>query len=168
MIRFLLALMIFGFNALALANSGMSAPIAHVFSKKDNIFYVNSGKTIQLTKQGKNEMPVLSADGKKVYYLLRAERPTSSQVRVINIDGTDEHKVTDGNSFYVLQHGVKAGYLIVEKHKYFLTGGSYDFAWLVAPDGTETDPVAADMKSIYWDAIDPVQAREHYREGSIK
>ena len=137
----------------------VEAPVlsGRVFVKKNNIFYVNLGKTIQLTHKGKNRTPTLSPDGKKVYYLAMRNGSTPSQVRVVNIDRTDEHTVTAGESFCVIPHGGLAGYLIVEKHKYFLTGGSYDFVWLVTPEGMEQEPVASDMKSIYWDVIDPVQ-----------
>ena len=62
----------------------------------------------------------------------------------MNSDGRGERFLTDGNSLEVLQKsedGGYDGYLIVKKHKYFFEGGSYDWYWLLTPDGEEVGPL---------------------------
>ena len=69
---------------------------------------------------------------------------TSAAIHLMNSDGTEERSLTDGNSLEVLQEAEDRRYdgcLIVEKHKYFLEGGSYDWHWLLTPDGEEVGPV---------------------------
>ncbi|MEY4590739.1 MAG: hypothetical protein RL497_2815, partial [Pseudomonadota bacterium] len=39
------------------------------------------------------------------------------------------------------------GYLVVQKHKYFLSGGSYDFYWLVSAEGKEVAAVGTDEQT---------------------
>ena len=41
----------------------------------------------------------------------------------------------------VVQSGGHAGCLIVRKHKYFLGCGSYDWYWLIDPQGREIGPI---------------------------
>jgi hypothetical protein len=88
--------------------------------------------------------PQFSPDGKRIYFMSSAW-VTSAAIHVMNSDGTEERFLTDGNSLEVLQEtddGEYNGYLIVEKHKYFLGGGSYDWHWLVTPDGEEVGPIS--------------------------
>lgn len=89
--------------------------------------------------------PQYSPDGKRIYFMSSAW-VTSAAIHVMNSDGTEEQFLTDGNSLEVLQEGEYGdirceGYLIVEKHKYFIGGGSYDWHWLLTPDGEEVGPV---------------------------
>jgi len=88
--------------------------------------------------------PQSSPDGKRIYFMSSAW-VTSAAIHVMNSDGTEERFLTGGNSLEVLQEtddGEYNGYLIVEKHKYFLGGGSYDWHWLVTPDGEEVGPIS--------------------------
>jgi len=89
--------------------------------------------------------PRFSPDGKRIYFMSSAW-VTSAAIHVMNSDGTEEQFLTDGNSLEVLQEDEYGdirceGYLIVEKHKYFIGGGSYDWHWLLTPDGEEVGPV---------------------------
>ena len=89
--------------------------------------------------------PCFSPDGQKIYFMSSAWA-TSLAIHVMNSDGTEEQFLTSGDSLEVLQEGEYGdirceGYLIVEKHKYFLGGGSYDWHWLLSPDGKEVGPI---------------------------
>lgn len=39
------------------------------------------------------------------------------------------------------------GRLVVQKHKYFFGGGSYDWYWLVGPDGENPKPLGEDARN---------------------
>jgi hypothetical protein len=79
---------------------------------------------------------------------------TSCAVNVINVDGTGENFVTDGNSLYVIQSGELEGNLIIERHKYFRWGPAYDLAWMVSPDGKDIEPVGSDEDGVNWDLVE--------------
>ena len=94
-----------------------------------------------------------SPHGKKIYFITSAW-VTSGAVHCINIDGTEEHFVTDGNTLLVVDRGRYKGNLIVNKHKYFLLGGSYDWYWMVTPEGKEVGPVIDDdLNRIDWEFL---------------
>jgi Tol biopolymer transport system component len=95
-----------------------------------------------------------SPDGGTLYFLALAYE-TSCAVYGVDINTGDEKFVTDGNSLHVAMNGQYAGSLVVEKHKYFLGGPAYNFAWLVQPDGTEVGPVGESAADVNWDLIDP-------------
>jgi len=44
--------------------------------------------------------------------------------------------------FQVILGGEYAGCLLVNRHRYFLGGGSYDWVWLLTADGKEIGPVS--------------------------
>jgi len=85
-----------------------------------------------------------SPDSKKVYFISSAW-VTSGAVHCVNIDGSEEHFITPGNSLKVIDNGRYKGHLIIEQHRYFLVGGSYDWLWLYGPDGKEIDPIGPDL-----------------------
>ena len=94
-----------------------------------------------------------SPDGKKVYFISSAW-VTSGAVHSVNIDGTGEQFITDGNTLQVIDKGGAKGYLIIRRHKYFLTGGSYDWLWLVSPEGKEIGPLSDyNEDNIDWDFL---------------
>jgi len=49
--------------------------------------------------------------------------------------------VTGANGYEVIPSGKYKDHLIVGKHKYWLGAGSYDWWWLVTPEGEEVDPI---------------------------
>lgn len=78
--------------------------------------------------------PRFSLDGKAVYFL-SAAWVTSDAVHVVDLATHKQHFVTDGNSLALVPQGKYKGYLIVSKHKYHKSGGSYEDFWLVSPKG---------------------------------
>lgn len=84
--------------------------------------------------------PVLSIDGKRVFFLSSAWA-TSDAVHVADVATGAERYLIPGNSLDVLSAGRYAGHLMVNQHRYFLGGGSYDWTWLLTPDGSEVGPV---------------------------
>jgi hypothetical protein len=67
------------------------------------------------------------------------------------------HLITRGNSLEVIPVGKYKNYLIVQRHKYFLAGGSYDWYWLINSQGKEIDPIGEEdnvamFKEVYYEA----------------
>lgn len=77
-----------------------------------------------------------SADGKQLYFLTAAWA-TSNALHVLDLTSGKEHFVTDANDVLVIRKGRYANHLVVMKHKYLKQGGSYDYYWLITPEGKE-------------------------------
>lgn len=92
------------------------------------------------------QAPQFSPDGKTVFFM-SAAWATSSSVHKVDVASGKTSFVTDGNTLEVIPSGEHQGKLIVQKHKYFLAGGTYDWFWLVDPDGKEVGPIGEDVSS---------------------
>ena len=86
--------------------------------------------------------PQFSPNGRRIYFLSSAW-VTSEAVHVIDLESGHENYLCDGNSLEVIPRGKYAGYLIVNQHRYFLGGGSYDWFWLLTSEGKQIDPIAS-------------------------
>lgn len=93
-----------------------------------------------------------SPDSKRVYFITSAW-VTSGAVHGVNVDGTNEKFITGGSTLDVIYKGQYKGNLITNIHKYFLTGGSYDWWWVVTPDGEEVGPLGDDLDTVDWDFL---------------
>ncbi|KZL92373.1 cell wall-binding repeat-containing protein [Clostridium magnum] len=80
--------------------------------------------------------PQFSIDKKKIYFMSEAWA-TSASVHVVDIETKSEHFVCDGNYFKVIQNGPYAGNLIVNQHRYYEEGGSYNDYYIVSPEGEQ-------------------------------
>ena len=92
-----------------------------------------------------------SPDGRYVFFLTPAYA-TSGAVHVVDTTNGKEHFLMAGNSLEVVPAGEYRGCLLVEQHRYFLGGGSYDWIWPFKPDGKEIGPVGDDathFKELY-------------------
>ena len=87
-----------------------------------------------------------SADGRYVFFSTPAW-VVSGAVHVVDTTNAKEHFVCPGNGMEVLHSGQYRDYLLVEQHRYFLGGGSYDWWWLFSPDGKEVSPVGEDTSN---------------------
>lgn len=91
--------------------------------------------------------PIFSPDGRVVYFLSSAWA-TSGSVHAIDLANAKERFVTAGNSLDVIPAGRYAGDLIVNQHRYWLAGGSYDWFWLVSPTGEDRGPIGPDSSDV--------------------
>jgi hypothetical protein len=83
-----------------------------------------------------------SGDGKKLYFLAHAWA-TSAALHVVDIESKTRTFLLPANQLIsVLRSGDYADHIIVQQHRYFLGGGSYDWYWLFTPDGREVGPIA--------------------------
>jgi hypothetical protein len=98
-----------------------------------------AGRTPERTLAGLWDV-VFSPDSRTVYFLSPAWA-TSSAVHAVEVATGRERYVTPGNSLAVVPRGRYRGYLIVQQHRYFLGGGSYDWTWLLTPGGHDVGPI---------------------------
>lgn len=82
-----------------------------------------------------------SPDGQQLYYLSTGW-VTSHALHAVAVHTGERRYVCPGSSFEVLRDGTHGGHLIVEQHRYYPMGGSYDSPWLFTPDGKCLGPVA--------------------------
>jgi dipeptidyl aminopeptidase/acylaminoacyl peptidase len=89
-----------------------------------------------------------SPDGKHLYFV-SAAWATSGAVHVVDLATRKEHFFTDGSALEVVPNGDHKGSLLIQKHKYFIGGGTYDWFWLIKPDGKEVGPVGEDTDNFH-------------------
>ena len=87
-----------------------------------------------------------SSDGRLVYFVTEAYA-TSGAVHVVDTTKGKERFFVAGSTVEVVRHGEYRDCLLVEQHRYFIGGGSYDWIWLFRPDGKEVGPVGEDAES---------------------
>jgi dipeptidyl aminopeptidase/acylaminoacyl peptidase len=81
-----------------------------------------------------------SPDGRHLYFV-SASTATSGAVHVLDLPTKKERFFTDGSGLEVVPNGDYKGCLLIQKHKYLIGGGTYDWFWLVKADGKEVGPV---------------------------
>jgi Tol biopolymer transport system component len=86
------------------------------------------------------QSPEFSPDGDRIFFL-GGGWVTSSAVHVLDLNSGRVRFVCPGNSLEVIRNGQYRGHLIVSQHRYFMGGGSYDWLWLVSPDGRIVGPI---------------------------
>ncbi len=87
--------------------------------------------------------PVFTPDSKKVYFL-SAAWVTSNAVHSVDLATQRIGFIVAGNSLELAQSGKYSGDLIVQQHRYWLAGGSYDWFWLFEPSGQEVGAIGED------------------------
>ena len=87
-----------------------------------------------------------SPDGKLLYFVTPAWA-TSGAVHVVDTTNRKERYLFPGNNLKLVPSGEYKGCLLVQQHRYFVGGGSYDWFWLLRPDGKEVGPVGEDTSN---------------------
>jgi hypothetical protein len=72
---------------------------------------------------------------------------TSGAVHVVDTTNRKERYLFPGSDLKAVTSGEYKDCLLVQQHKYFVGGGSYDWFWLLRPDGKEVGPVGEDTSS---------------------
>ena len=87
-----------------------------------------------------------STNGKLLYFVTPAWA-TSGAVHVIDTTNRKERYLFPGNDLRVVTAGEYKDCLLVQQHRYFIGGGSYDWFWLLRTDGKEVGPVGEDTST---------------------
>ena len=87
-----------------------------------------------------------SSNGKLLFFVSPAWA-TSGAVHVVDTTNRKERYVFPGNDVKIVTSGEYKDCLLVQQHKYFVGGGSYDWFWLLRPDGKEVGPVGEDTEN---------------------
>ena len=87
-----------------------------------------------------------SNDGKLLYFVTPAWA-TSGAVHVVDTTNGKERYLFPGNDLKVVKSGEYKDCLLVQQHRYFVGSGSYDWYWLLRPDGKEVGPVGEDTSN---------------------
>ena len=87
-----------------------------------------------------------STNGKLLYFVTPA-CATSGAVHVVDTTTRKERYLFPGNDLKVVPAGEYKDCLLVQQHKYFVGGGSYNWFWLLRPDGKEVGPVGEDTET---------------------
>ena len=87
-----------------------------------------------------------SSDGRNVFFLTRAWA-TSGAVHVVDTTKAKERFVCPGSALEIVRSGEYRDCLLVQQHRYFIGGGSYDWFWLLRSDGKEIGAVGEDTEN---------------------
>lgn len=90
--------------------------------------------------------PQFSADGRNVFFVSDAWA-TSGAVHVVDTTNGKEHFVCAGGDLEVVPRGEYKDCLLVQQHRYFIGGGTYDWYWLFRSNGKEVGPVGEDTEN---------------------
>jgi dipeptidyl aminopeptidase/acylaminoacyl peptidase len=87
-----------------------------------------------------------STDGKLLYFVTPAWA-TSGAVHVVDTTNRKERYLFPGNDLKIVTSGEYKDCLLVQQHRYFIGGGSYDWYWLLKADGKEIGAVGEDTSN---------------------
>jgi dipeptidyl aminopeptidase/acylaminoacyl peptidase len=87
-----------------------------------------------------------STNGKLLYFVTPAWA-TSGAVHVVDTTNRKERYLFPGNNLKIVPAGEYKDCLLVQQHRYFVGSGSYDWFWLLRPDGKEVGPVGEDTSN---------------------
>lgn len=79
---------------------------------------------------------VFSNDGQKLFFITAAW-VTSGAIHEYDIVNKNQRYLFPGNSLYIIPQGKFKDYFIVNQHRYYQAGGSYDYYWLFDKNGNE-------------------------------
>ena len=87
-----------------------------------------------------------STNGKLLFFVTPAWA-TSGAVHVVDTTNRKEQYLFPGNDLKVVKSGEYKDCLLVQQHRYYVGGGSYDWYWLMRTDGKEVGPVGEDVSN---------------------
>ena len=120
--------------------------IYDIATKKERLLVANNFQCNNPKKQIIDPSGLTFSPDSKILYFITYAWTTSGALHSVNIDGTHLRYIAPANSLEVITKGRYKGYFIVSEHRYFIPpGGTYDWYWLVTPDGKDDGPLGEDV-----------------------
>ena len=88
-----------------------------------------------------------SPDGECLYFIASAWATSGALYKTDTRSGTTSLMFA-ANTVEVVMAGTYRNHLIIQQHRYFLAGGSYDWFWLFSPEGKEIGPVGKNREQV--------------------
>lgn len=114
-------------------------------TKKEKLLVKNNFECDKPKKQIVDPHDLLFSQDNKMLYFMTAAWTTSGAIHGVRVDNGKQRFIVDANEMKIVSKGDYKGYLIVNQHRYFIGGGSYDWYWLVSPEGKEEGPLGPDV-----------------------
>ncbi|HET6229789.1 MAG TPA: hypothetical protein VFE05_06885 [Longimicrobiaceae bacterium] len=89
--------------------------------------------------------PRFSPDGRRVYFSADGW-VTSGAIHAADVATGRTRYVAPGTLLGVVRGGSHAGQLVAAQHRYFAQGGSFDWAWLLTPQGADVAPIGEEVE----------------------
>ncbi|MCE3237996.1 MAG: hypothetical protein K0R24_977 [Gammaproteobacteria bacterium] len=135
-----------GCNGDTETNYGNQIWIYNLATRKEKLLVANNFQCNKPEKQIIDPSELTFSPDSKILYFLTSAWTTSGALHGVNIDGTHQRYIAPANSFEVITQGTYKGYFIVNEHRYFIPpGGTYDWYWLVSPDGKNEEPFGEEV-----------------------
>jgi len=127
-------------------NTGNQLWIYNIATKNERLLVANNFQCNKPEKQIIDPSELMFSPDSKILYFITSAWTTSDALHGVNIDGTHQHYIAPANSVEIITKGTYKGYFIINEHRYFLPpGGSYNWYWLVSPDGKDEGPLGEEV-----------------------
>lgn len=115
--------------------------ILDIKSKKERLLVKNNFACDKPMEMILDPHQLTFAPDSKTLYFLTYAWTTSNALHAVKLSDSTQHYILPANSLAVVQDGDYKGDLIINQHRYFISGGSYDWYWLFTPEGKEIGPL---------------------------
>lgn len=116
-----------------------------VSQKKEKLLVKNNFQCNQPEQQISDFLDLAFSPNNELLYFITPAWMTSGALHVVKTNRMQQHFVAPANSVEIVMNGSYKGYLIVNQHRYFTTGGSYDWFWLLNPENTKEIPLGPEI-----------------------
>lgn len=127
------------------AQYGNQIWIYTIETKKEHLLVKGHLKCDKPEQQIIDPSHLLFSPDSKIVYFMTSAWVTSSALHAVKIDSAKQNYIVPANSFEIISKGQYKGHLIVYQHRYFVGGGTYDWYWLISPNGKEEGPLGEEI-----------------------
>ncbi len=135
-------------DAFTEAEYGNQIWVYEIESKKEKLLVKGNLKCDEPEKQIIDPSHLLFSPDNQTLYFMTSAWVTSGALHAVKIGSAKQNYIVPANEFEVISNGQYKGYLIVYQHRYFVGGGTYDWYWLISPNGREEGPLGEEITEI--------------------